>query len=138
LFVDLDRFRPVPLTRVADRLNRAVGPPDILAADAPLTDDEAGYVEAARAANTLRGYRSDWAEFTGWCTNRGVDPLARAGPQRPRPADLQPARHRPRVAAPHHHRAHGQLSDHFAIPDPGPSLARVARHVPYAGRVEGE
>lgn len=33
---------------------------------------------------------------------------------------------------------HGQLSDHFAIPDPGPSLARVARHVPYAGRVEGE
>jgi transposase InsO family protein len=46
-----------------------------LAADAPLTEDEAGYVEAARAANTLRGYRSDWAEFTGWCAAHGLDPL---------------------------------------------------------------
>lgn len=34
-----------------------------LAADLPLTEDEAGYVEAARAPNTLRGCRSDWAEF---------------------------------------------------------------------------
>jgi site-specific recombinase XerD len=62
------------------------GPPDRLAAapsndplellaDVPLTGDEAGYVAAARAANTLRGYRSDWAEFTGWCTHRGVQPL---------------------------------------------------------------
>ncbi len=46
-----------------------------LLADVPLTGDEAGYVAAARAANTLRGYRSDWAEFTGWCTHRGLDPL---------------------------------------------------------------
>ena len=38
----------------------------------PLSDDEAGYVEAARAANTLRGYRSDWREFTAWCAQRGV------------------------------------------------------------------
>lgn len=36
---------------------------------------EAEYVEVARAANTLRGHRSDWAEFTGWCTNRGGDRL---------------------------------------------------------------
>ncbi|MFN2617723.1 MAG: hypothetical protein ABR581_11490 [Thermoleophilaceae bacterium] len=32
---------------------------------AALSSDEAAYVAAARAANTLRGYRSDWAE---WCT----------------------------------------------------------------------
>lgn len=38
-----------------------------LATQLPLTADEAAYVEAARAPNTLRGYRSDWAEFTGWC-----------------------------------------------------------------------
>ena len=42
----------------------------------PLTEDEAGYVEAARAANTLRGYRSDWNEFAAWCFQRGHhDPL---------------------------------------------------------------
>ena len=39
--------------------------------EVPLTEDEAEYVEAARAANTLRGYRSDWPEFTGWCADHG-------------------------------------------------------------------
>lgn len=39
--------------------------------EVPLTEDEAGYVEAARAANTLRGYRSDWNEFAAWCQQRG-------------------------------------------------------------------
>ena len=38
-----------------------------LAAEQPLSADEARYVQAARAANTLRGYRSDWSEFTSWC-----------------------------------------------------------------------
>jgi len=46
--------------------------------DVPLTDVEAGYVDAARAANTMRGYRSDWREFTAWCTGRGVPPLPAA------------------------------------------------------------
>jgi site-specific recombinase XerD len=41
----------------------------------PLTEDEAGYVAAARAANTLRGYRSDWAEFTGWAAERALQVL---------------------------------------------------------------
>jgi site-specific recombinase XerD len=50
-----------------------------LATETPLTADEAAYVAAARAANTLRGYRSDWAEFTAWCRGRGDDPLP-AGP----------------------------------------------------------
>jgi hypothetical protein len=35
-----------------------------LATDLPPTEDEAAYVAAARAPNTLRGYRSDWVEFT--------------------------------------------------------------------------
>jgi len=47
--------------------------------DVPLTSAEAGYVEAARAANTLRGYRSDWREFTAWCVEHGaLDPLPAA------------------------------------------------------------
>jgi len=55
-------------------------PPDALALlDAvPLTEDEAGYVEAARAANTLRGYRSDWREFTAWCDGHDAEPLPAA------------------------------------------------------------
>jgi site-specific recombinase XerD len=46
--------------------------PVALLDDVPLTEDEAGYVEAARAANTLRGYRSDWSEFTTWCHHNRV------------------------------------------------------------------
>jgi Phage integrase, N-terminal SAM-like domain len=44
----------------------------------PLTPDEAEYVEAARAANTLRGYRSDWREFASWCVQHDVEPMAAA------------------------------------------------------------
>ncbi|WP_158085866.1 hypothetical protein [Mycobacterium arosiense] len=36
----------------------------MVAAEAALTEAETRYVQAARAANTVRGYRSDWAEFT--------------------------------------------------------------------------
>jgi len=43
--------------------------------DESLTEAEAGYARAARAANTLRGYRSDWAEFTAWCRARDLQPL---------------------------------------------------------------
>jgi len=50
-----------------------------LADEIPLTAEEAGYVAAARAANTLRGYRSDWTDFTTWCTTRDLTPLP-AGP----------------------------------------------------------
>jgi site-specific recombinase XerD len=46
-----------------------------LATELPLTEDEAAYVAAARAPNTLRGYRSDWSEFTGWCTHRRIAAL---------------------------------------------------------------
>ncbi|HEV7469977.1 MAG TPA: site-specific integrase [Pseudonocardia sp.] len=49
-----------------------------LATELPLSDDEAAYVEAARAPNTLRGYRSDWAEFTAWCARLQREPLPAA------------------------------------------------------------
>lgn len=53
----------------------AASNPVDLAGAQPLSDDEARYVQAARAANTLRGYRSDWAEFAGWCAEHGHQPL---------------------------------------------------------------
>lgn len=46
-----------------------------LAAALPLSEEEAGYVAAARAPNTLRGYRADWSEFTGWCATHRHEPL---------------------------------------------------------------
>src|SRR4051794_12772909 len=52
----------------------ATGPLE-LAAEQPLSDDEARYVQAARAANTLRGYGSDWREFTSWCDQNGYQSL---------------------------------------------------------------
>ncbi len=33
------------------------------------------YVGQARAANTLRGYRADWAHFEGWCRSHGLSSL---------------------------------------------------------------
>ena len=51
------------------------GPLDLVD-EVPLGEDEKAYVAAARAANTLKGYRSDWAEWCGWCAREGLDPLA--------------------------------------------------------------
>ena len=42
---------------------------ELVPVDVTLDADEAGFVEAARAPSTLRGYRSDWREFTSWCTD---------------------------------------------------------------------
>ena len=36
------------------------------------------FVGASKAASTLRGYRSDWRDFCGWCEARGVAPLPAA------------------------------------------------------------
>ena len=33
------------------------------------------YRAQAKAANTIRAYSSDWAQFEGWCDERGLDPL---------------------------------------------------------------
>ena len=43
-----------------------------------LNAEERHYVGKARAANTLRGYRSDWKEWCAWCSQAGVDPLPAA------------------------------------------------------------
>lgn len=45
-----------------------------------LSGDEARYVAAARAADTLRGYRSDWAEWCAWCAGEGLEPLPAPAP----------------------------------------------------------
>lgn len=43
-----------------------------------LTVDERRYIGAARAVNTVRGYRSDWTEFATWCDQQGIAPLPAA------------------------------------------------------------
>ncbi|MDX1418401.1 MAG: site-specific integrase [Rubricoccaceae bacterium] len=51
-------------------------PPGALTA--PLAQDaEAAraFADAARAPNTLRAYRADWADFLAWCADRRVQPL---------------------------------------------------------------
>lgn len=51
---------------------------DLATSDAGLPAAEVRYARAARAANTLRGYRSDWREFTAWCTRQHLEPLPAA------------------------------------------------------------
>ena len=55
--------------------------PAALAADAEAARQ---FAEAARARSTLRAYRSDWADFSGWCADRGV----RAMPATPETVSL--------------------------------------------------
>ena len=119
-----------------------------------LTEDEARYVEAARAANTVRGYRADWTDFTTWCDTAGhtplpADPATLTGyltaPRRTRPQGrhhepaavgdhLRPRRARP--ARPHHRRPRpGRLGRHPPHPhhptDPGhPADAAAAARRP--------
>jgi site-specific recombinase XerD len=56
-------------------LSPSSGPLDLVD-EVPLGDEEKAYVAAARAANTLKGYRSDWAEWCSWCAQEHLDPLA--------------------------------------------------------------
>ena len=46
-----------------------------LAGKRALSEAELGYVDAARAENTLRGYRSDWREWAEWCDDEHLTPL---------------------------------------------------------------
>ena len=41
----------------------------------PLPSEVREFIRASKAENTLRGYRSDWRDFCGWCDARGVAPL---------------------------------------------------------------
>lgn len=42
---------------------------------AALSEAAQQLVEAAKAPNTLRAYRSDWRHFTEWCAGQGLDAL---------------------------------------------------------------
>lgn len=42
---------------------------------APFRPRVEAYIRASRAANTLRGYRADWAHFTAWCDTAGIPSL---------------------------------------------------------------
>ena len=49
--------------------------PAALAADA---EAARRFASAARSDATLRAYRSDWADFSGWCDDRGLVPMPAA------------------------------------------------------------
>ena len=56
----------------------AASPPEITSAASVLGEEVAAarsYRAQAKAANTLRAYTSDWAQFEGWCWERNLDPL---------------------------------------------------------------
>ena len=40
-----------------------------------LGPDELAYAAKSRATNTLKGYRSDFAEWTSWCAAHGIEPM---------------------------------------------------------------
>jgi site-specific recombinase XerD len=49
-----------------------------LGADAvpsPALDQVREFIRASKAANTLRGYQSDWRQFIAWCEAHGLQPL---------------------------------------------------------------
>jgi integrase len=41
----------------------------------PSLEQAREFIRASKAANTLRGYRSDWRDFVGWCEGHAVCPL---------------------------------------------------------------
>ena len=57
-----------------------------LAAHEELVAQARDFVRDARAANTLRAYRSDWADFQAWCARRGYAAL----PAEPETVALNP------------------------------------------------
>ena len=73
------RAKTEPATPLADLARyRAAQDPVALLDGVPLTEDEAGYVETARTANTLRGYRSNWHEFSTSRTIHSAEPMPAA------------------------------------------------------------
>ena len=74
LLTDLRR----PGTGLDDGL--AVLPPRQAAVTEELTEQERGYVAAARARSTLTGYAADWREFTTWCADAGHQAVLPASP----------------------------------------------------------
>jgi len=68
-----------PTSGIQQRPAMPATDPLVVAADAPLTADEAATSRPPGQRNTLRSYRSDWAECTGWCAGRGLDRRAALG-----------------------------------------------------------
>src|SRR5664280_551544 len=68
-----------PTSGIQQRPAMPATDPLVVAADAPLTADEAATSRPPGQRNTLRSYRSDWAESTGWCAGRVLDRRAALG-----------------------------------------------------------
>lgn len=65
----LERY-PVPVASDAEQPLTALGAmagQDRLDRLRALTLAAGGFIQASKAANTVRSYRSDWSDFTGWC-----------------------------------------------------------------------
>jgi hypothetical protein len=68
------------------RLHRAVGPLGVVPVDrtqslarlADVAERTRDYVAAAKAPNTLRAYRADWADFAAWCAGHRLEALPAA------------------------------------------------------------
>src|ERR1700722_7648503 len=41
----------------------------------PTLDQVREYIRASKAANTLRGYKSDWRSFCAWCESHSLCPM---------------------------------------------------------------
>jgi site-specific recombinase XerD len=106
--------RPAPTATVVPPTPVAERPaPDVAA----LVADAEAYIVRARAANTTRAYRADWADFRAWCAEHAAEPL----PADPRVVALYLTARAPtlktatlarRLAAiAHHHRAGGHTLD---------------------------
>src|SRR5258708_2362584 len=54
-------------------ISRLVGPAEITLTTA--ADAARGFIEQAKAPNTLRAYRADWRDFMTWCNARALAPL---------------------------------------------------------------
>jgi len=48
------------------------------AALAAVMEQARDYAQLAKAPNTRRAYRADWADFTAWCAAHGRGPLPAA------------------------------------------------------------
>ena len=54
----------------------ALSPVTTLAVDlADIGADARGYIDASRAENTARSYRTGWDQFTAWCDQHGLTSL---------------------------------------------------------------
>ena len=80
-YLQLDRRRrltlvSITITDMSDLTRQQHGgTPAPLAADA---EAARRFAQAARSDNTLRAYRSDWADFSDWCAERGFAALPAA------------------------------------------------------------